>query len=84
MESREKENRSTGDNNDESVRLGGRETDEGEDRMPRVFPPTYRSRPLSKTSREMRIPFLTHAFRRGERSSTQIVDESHLKRILRF
>lgn len=43
--SRGKKNRSTGDNNDENVRAGGRETDEGEDeteedRMPRAFPPT--------------------------------------------
>lgn len=52
-ESREKENRSTGDNNDESVRLGGRETNKGEDQMPRVFPPTYRSRPLSKRLAKM-------------------------------
>lgn len=41
---REKKNRSTGDNNDESVHAGGRETDERNDeagdRMPRVFPST--------------------------------------------
>jgi hypothetical protein len=61
--SRGKKNRSTGDNNDESMRAGARETDEGErpegmrDRMPSVLPPTCDRGPL-KTLREIReFPF---------------------------